>query len=191
MKIMDGTGSGRQAKVDSTNRLSTEAIILSEQLEAAKNGESYQIGSGVVTLTSANESAVLFVENNETKDLILTGVNITSGAMTGSSANVFLAKIYLSGTTLACGTSTSALNNNFGSSDTLCATIVAGQEGGTITNGVASGAFYIQNNEFFNTDIAWVLPKGSSVGVSVTPGASNTSFPVTVTLEGHLDRSDT
>lgn len=188
MKISDGTGDGKYAKVDNTYRLHVDSVQKSEQLNAAILGDSYQIGSGAVVLTSASESAVLFLENNEDKDLILTGVNVTSGAMTGSSANVFLAKVYLGGTTLSASTATAALNNNFGSSKTLSATVLVGQEAATVTNGTASGAFYIPNDTFFNADIAWVLPKGTSVALSITPGASNTSMVVTVTLEGNLAR---
>lgn len=189
MIIKDGTGKGYTVKVDSTNRLKAEAVAQSTQLEASVNGDSYQIGSGVVTLTSASESAVLFVKNNEDKNLILTAVNITSAAMTGSSASVFLAKLYTGGTTLSASTAQTPLNNNFASNKTLDATVLAGQEAATITNGTAKGAFYIGNNKFFTAGIAWVLPKGATIAVSITPGASNTSFPLTVTLEGHLERS--
>ena len=186
MRIDDGKGRGYQAAVDAQNRVAAKSVVTPEQLNAASLGAAFQLGSGVVSLTSANESAVLFVENNEERDLILTAVNITSGAMTGSSASVFLAKVYLEGTTLSSSTTQSALNNNFGSSNVLDATILAGAEGATVTNGVVSGAFYIPNNTFFTTDIAWIVPRGVSVAVSITPGASNTSFPITVTLEGHL-----
>jgi hypothetical protein len=188
MKIHDGTGSGFEARVDSTNRLLTEAVIETEQLEAAVKGDSYQIGSGAVTLTSANESAVLYFKNNEEKDVIITAVNITSSKQTGSSAGVFLAKLYTGGTGLSAGTSQTALNNNFGSSKTLTADITAGQEAATVTSGTASGAFYIQEAVFFNTSTAWVVPKGSTIAVTVTPGASNTSVTVTVTLEAHISR---
>lgn len=188
MKIEDGTGTGRKARVDSTHRVSTEAVTSSEQSEASQKGDAYQIGSGPVTLTSASESAVLYIKNNEEKDLLISGVNITSSKQTGSSAGVFLAKIYLNGTGLSAGTATSALNNNFGSSKALLADITAGQEAATVTSGAAAGAFYIQEAQFFNTDLAWVLPKGATLALSITPGASNTSMTVTITLEAHLAR---
>lgn len=184
--IVDGTGKGYELKIDSTNRALTRCVTESAQIEAAQDGDSFQIGSGAVSLTSANESAVLYIKNNEDRDLQLTAVNITSTAMTGSSANVFLAKVYLEGTGLSAGTSTSALNNNFGSNKTLDADITAGQEAATVTGGTASGAFYIPSETFFNTGIAWVIPRGITLALSVTPGASNTSMVVTVTLEAHL-----
>jgi len=188
MKIDDGTGTGFQVKVDSSNRLLTESVTETEQLEAAVRGDSYQVGSGPITLTSANESAVLFFKNNEDKDVIITAVNVTSSKQTGSSAGVFLAKLYTSGTALSAGAAQVPLNNKFGSSQLLTATVQAGQEAATVTGGVASGAFYVQEAMFFNTNTAWVFPKGSTIAMSVTPGASNTSATVTVTLEAHIAR---
>lgn len=187
MKIEDGTGQSFSAEVDKTKKLNTRAVTQTEQLEASKDGKSYQVGSGVINLTSAGESAVIYLKNNEEKALLLTGVNITSTAMTGSSANVFLAKIYTGSTGLSSSTAQTALNNNFGNSNVLDADIEAGAEAATVTNGTAAGAFYIPSETFFNTDIAWVLPKGSTIAVSVTPGASNTSMNVTVTIEAHLE----
>lgn len=186
MKIQDGSGNGNWLKINKDLRALTKAISQTEQRHASENGDSYQVGSGVINLTSANESAVLYVKNNEERDFQFTGVNITSSAMTGSSANVFLAKVYLGGTALSAGTSANALNNNFGSSKTLDADITQGQEAATVTDGTASGAFYIPNETFFATDIAWLIPRGTSVAISITPGASNTSMNVSVTLEGHL-----
>ena len=68
----------------------------------------------------------------------------------------------------------------------LNADIEVGAEGASVTNGVASGAFYIPVETFFNTDIAWVLPKGSTLAVTVTPATGNTSFNVSVTMEAVL-----
>lgn len=189
MKIQDGWGTGQEARVDGEGRLLVEAVTETEQLEAAVKGESFQVGSGAVTLTSANESALLYFKNNEDRDVIVTAVNITSTKQTGSSAGVFLAKLYTEGTGLSAGSSQTALNSNFGSSKTLTADITAGQEAATITNGTASGAFYISEGIFFNTETAWVLPKGTTVAVSITPGASNTSVTVTCTLEVHIART--
>lgn len=186
MFIEDGTGKGFSAKVDSENRMLTISVTQSEQLFAAKKGESFQIGSGIVSLTSASESAMLYVKNNETRDLILTGVNITSTASTGGSGNVFLAKVYLEATGITGGSPTAALNNNFGSAKTLTADITAGAEAATIDGGTASGAFYIPIETFFNTEIAWVVPQGVTLAVSITPPASNTSMGCSITLEGHL-----
>ena len=184
--LKDGTGTGKLARIGSDNYIRTRAVIETEQKAQALIGKSYQIGSGVINITSASESAVLWAKNNEDANLMLTGVNITSKAFTGSSDVVSLAKVYLNGTGLSGGTSTSALNNNFGSSRSLSASIQYGGNAQTVTGGTAVGAFYIPINTFFNTDIAWVLPKGVSVGVSFTAGSGTTSWLMSITLEAVL-----
>jgi hypothetical protein len=186
--IKDGTGQAHNAKVDSTNRLLVEAVTESEQLEAAAKGNSYQIGSGNINLTSANASAVLYFKNNEDMDVILTAVNITSTKQTGATGGVFLATVYKNATGLSAGTDLNAVNSNFGSNQLLDSTITGGQEAATVIGGIAIGGFYIQEAEFFNTEIAWVIPKGSSVSLTITPAASNTSLNITTTLEGHIAR---
>lgn len=188
MKIEDGTGNGFKVKVDASNRISAKSITTTVQLDSSQNGDSYQIGSGVVTLTNACESPVIFFENNENFDVIITGVNVTSNKMTSTTCCVFLAKVYSGACGICCGTSLCAFNNNFGSSQTLCATITSGGVCSTLTGGTLSGAFYIPVNTFFNTDLAWVIPKGSSVAISATPASGNTSFPVSIVLEGTLNR---
>lgn len=188
MKIDDGSGQGKSAKVGSDLRLWTESITRSEQLQASAEGNSYQVGSGAINLTSANESAILFFENNENSDVVITAVNVTSTKQTGATAGVFLVKIYVDGTALSAGSAQIPLNNNFGSNKTLTADVQSGQEAATITNGVASGAFYISEAIFFHTELAWTLPKGSSIAMSITPAASNTSFTTTVTLEAHIGK---
>ena len=186
MKLLDSTGKSYGAKVGSDNRVAVESVQKTEQLNAALSGESYQIGSGPISLTSAGESAVIFFKNLEDRDIIISAINISSTAMTGSSATVFLAKAYLGGTALSAGTAVVPLNNNFGSSKILLGTTEAGGEAQTVTNGTASGAFYIPASTFFHSETAWVIPKGVSVALSITPGASNTAMVATVTLEGHL-----
>lgn len=184
LTIKDGTGKGNKAKVNSENRLSTTAVTVTQQQLQSAQGNSYQLGSGVVNLTSASESAVLYVKNDDDRTLGLSGVNITSTAFTGSSSGVVLAKVYLLGTGLSSSTTNSPLNNNFGSSKSANVEVLAGAEAATVTNGTVVGAFYIPVDTFFYTDIAWVLPKGSSVAVTLTPATGNTSFNATITLEG-------
>lgn len=186
MKIEDGTGSGNMAKINSNNRLETQSVTETGQINSALIGEAFNVGSGFITLTSANESAVLYYKNNEDRDVVVTAVNVTSSAQTGSSANVFLTKVYRGATGISAGTASTGLNNNYGSARELDAVITQGQEAATVTNGTATGAFFIPTGTFFNTELSWVIPKGKSMVLSVTPGASNTSVSMTVTFELHI-----
>lgn len=185
-QILDGAGTGYKAQVDVNHRLQVRSVSNTQQQEASLNEDSFQIGSGVINLTGVSESALLYVKNNEDRDLIITAVNVTSNTPTGSTEVVFLAKVYLNGTGLSAGTSASALNNNFGSSTALDANITQGQYAATVTSGVVSGAFYIPLKGFFNTDLAWVLPKGTTLALTGTAPAGTTSLNLTITLEANL-----
>jgi len=187
--IQDGTGTKVKAEVSADNKLEVSSVGRTEQQSQSLAGKAFQIGSGIVNLTSASESAVLYLKNNENSDLLLTAINVTSTKQTGSSAGVFTAYVYKGPTGLSASTSKNAVNNNFGSAITLDATIAAGQEGASVTNGTAIGAFYIQEAEFFNTDISWVVPKGTSIAISIIPGASNTNLNITITAEAVLKRT--
>ena len=67
MIIEDGTGNGYKAKVDSQNRLRTLAISEGFNVDAASNGENFNINTGVMNLTSANESAVAYFKNKSNR----------------------------------------------------------------------------------------------------------------------------
>ena len=79
-------------------------------------------------------------------------------------------------------------NRNFGSNRELVKDTFKGAEGTTLTNGDdfasttrSSGSTVIH----FDGDVI-VLPKGTSLGVNVTPQASNTSMVVKVAIIGYL-----
>ena len=62
--ILDGTGKGYEAKVDSDYRLTVSSVSRDLSSESARIGENYNINTGAITLTTANESAVAYIKNN-------------------------------------------------------------------------------------------------------------------------------
>jgi len=188
MKVIleDGSGSGFKAKVDSANRVLTRAVSLTEQNNQTRLGRSYNIGTGVVTLTNSADSGVLYFKNNEADDILITGINISSTSATGSASKVMLVKTYQKATGLSAGSTVMALNSNYGSSRDLTADIKVGQTNATVTNGTPVGAFHIPLETFFYTAVSWIIPKGTTIAVSVTPPTSNTSLSLSVTVEAML-----
>ena len=190
MKIHDGTGTGNEAKVDSNNRLHTDAVTNARRRQAALEENAFELGTGEITLTSANTSAVLYFKNNETKDFVIDSLEITCKNSTGGAIDSFLVELLINPTGLSAGTSTSAVNMNFGSSKTLTADITIGQEAATVTGGTVSGLDYAKVDMKNPWDLVWVVPKGSSFALRVTPPASNTSLPLIVRAGGHLESED-
>jgi hypothetical protein len=186
--IVDGSGKGNRLKVDATNKAQTRSVSQDEQKEATVCGDAYIIGSGVITLTSACQSAMIYLKNNEDRDLVLSNIIVHSGASTCGAENVALVTVQRNPTGLSGGACTTATNNNFGSNNTLTADITAGAEAATLTAGTAMGSFYVPIQTWFETEISWGLPKGASVGLLVTPPASNSSLKIGITIESYLKK---
>ena len=190
-QILDGKGTGKRAEVDLNNRLQVFSISEGLSLDAAKNGENYNINTGSITLTSANQSAVLYMKNNEDKTFVITDVIVILGASTGGSGDLTVEVIRNPTTgTIISGASDVAVvgNRNFGSSREFVADIYKGAEGNTITNGTdfsdttRSAASTVIH---FDADVI-AMPKGTSIGVNITPQASNTSMAVKIAVVGYL-----
>jgi hypothetical protein len=177
-EITDGLGSGRSAGVDTTNKLLSRATIESIFDEAVENGDAYFVGTPLITLTNAAESAVFILENNEEDDLIFENFFFIAEATTGGSPNMFRANFYKNATSISSGTALTPLNQNFGSSKTLDATTQYGAQGSAVTGGSLVATLSFPIGVFNDTAAKLILPKGSSVAITITPPTSNTSMPV-------------
>ena len=177
-EITDGTGKGNSAGVDRTGRLLVRSVNETIFQNAAEEGDAYFIGTPIITATTAGESALLYVKNNEDSPLILGDFFITAEATTGGSPSMFRINWYKNPTSISSGTAIPALNQNFGSSDTLDASIEYGVEGSTVTGGSLAATLSFPIGQFNNFTANLILEKGSSFVVTVTPPAGNTNMPV-------------
>ena len=187
-QIIDGTGTGKRAKIDSTNHLATRSITEKESLESAVNGNQYLVTSGGMALTSAAASAVLYFKNAEDFPLVLNRIIFGAAVSTNGTTNVCAVAVTVNPTGLGSGSGNPAVgvNSNFGSSNTLTLTSSEiGQQGATVTGGTAGPTLFFPDKltSTFDTDI--VLPKGSSIAIAVTPPASNTSLVVAASINVH------
>lgn len=189
--IKDGTGTGNTASVNSDNRLLTSAIQQSAAQDASRKGDAYNINTGDVTLTSSNESAVLYVKNNEEQDLIITTVIFLIGASTGGTGDL-LASVFAnpSAGTIISGAADAEMkaNKNFGSNQVLAADVFKGAEGNTQTGSTVAFRSRLDGSSKQYTigtgDI--ILPKGSTLAITIVPQASNTSTTLQVALATYL-----
>ncbi len=58
-EIKDGTGTGKKVKVDAQNRLHTHSVTEGLVEHASSNGNSYNINTGTMTLTTGKESGLI------------------------------------------------------------------------------------------------------------------------------------
>jgi len=183
--IKDGAGNGKAAKVDTNNRLRTASLTTVKSEESANTADRYNINTGDITLTNATETSVLYIKNNEDKDLVVTTFIYNLGASTLGSGDVKIdiirnptaGDIVTNANNVLVGTGVSS-NQNFGSNKSLAIDAYKGASGETT---FTDGAVSVSTRSASNTGRivialgAIVLPKGSSVGINYTPPSLNTS----------------
>ena len=186
-QIQDGTGSNRKARVNENNRLFTESTVRSEREEEALLGEAYIVGSGFVTLTGTSTSAVLYFKNNEDFNLVISRFLIGVKKSSGGTENFITGIIYQNPTSMVSGTTNPLIINNvnFGSSNTVDVDSEIGQTGALLVGGSAYLSIVAPTENLTSEAASTILPKGSSIGVFITPPAGNTSIDVSVGINLH------
>ena len=186
-QIQDGTGSSKKAKVSNSNKLFVESVIRSEREEEGILGEAYNVSTGFVRLTSANQSSVLYFKNNEDVDLIVTEFLFAVRDSTGGTTRHIRVDIIKNPISMGSGSGTdlNISNINFGSSNTVNSDSEIGQEGSTLNNGTTY-LLLVAPLDNLTTEVAsTIIPKGSSIGVNVVPPTSNTALDVNVEIKLH------
>lgn len=186
-EIIDGTGSGNRAKVDSSKRLYTNSLSQTIVENASSNGDSYNVNTGLITLTDATDSYVLYFKNEGQNDLQISTVGYLLGNSTGGSGDlrISISKNPTGGTIISDAVDVSINENkNAGSSNQLSALAYSGGTGKTATGG--SDFYYTllagaARPYIFSTGNI-VLPTGSSIAVRIQPQTGNTSMDVEVFL---------
>jgi|TARA_Y100000310_G_scaffold121659_1_gene120405 hypothetical protein len=179
--LLDGSGDGYQMKIDSQLRAYTNSIDQSIESYYVNNGHAYAVNTGNISLTSGNKSALLYMLNNEDEDIVISAFVFLLGNTTGGSGEDILVQIEKNptgGTLISGGTAFDPINRDFGSANTLSATILKGAEGSTLTGGTVAFQSLLTGVGRTPVVLQVVIPKGVSVGITVTPPASNTSMNV-------------
>lgn len=189
-RIADGSGRGFEAAVDSTNRLLVESIALNIREEAVLEGASFELG-GLVTLTGTSETAVIFVENQQDRTIVLDRFEFSSPESTGGTSDAMLLTLYTGPSAITNSTPGGVGNSNFGSALAIPVDVQLGN-GSTsaVTGGSAFGSSYVRlvGQSMFNGP--WAVPRGNTFALTATPPAGNTSLPFTVRVLTHLERSE-
>lgn len=188
--IKDGNN-GYIAQVDAQYRIRTFATTEAEETYESFNGNSYNINTGAITLTSANESSVLYIKNNESFPLVISKLFYLIGNSTGGTGDMDITVVRnpTGGTLISNAVAVDInQNRNFGSSNTLDVLAYKGVEGDTCTGG-NDIIFSIFNQSATRAALdvgTIIIPKGSSIAVQVDPGASNTSLRVAIAAQVFL-----
>ena len=191
--VKDGTGSCFEQKVDSTNMAWVRSVTESESVEANEKGDAYNINTGLITLTNADDTPILYIKNNETRSLFIEALAIglyPSDAATGH-VTATVIRNPTAGTIVSNATNVDINSNrNYGSEKTLTVAAYKGATGNTMTDGTdhllinlgASGRSFITINE--------EIPQGTSMGVKIDPAVNNTSQQIYVAALAYLHRKE-
>lgn len=186
--ITDGTGSSTKAKVDKTNKFNTRAITISQGNEATSDDDGYFISTPLINLTSANNTSIIFFINNEDRALIASAIIIHNTESTGGTEETFRVEVFSGATALSTSSTFVPVNNKIGSANTLNGTYLSGVEGSALTGG-ASIALLVPRIGFITAIPSDVfVPKGGSIGVTITPPANNTSWNVSISFVAFLQK---
>ena len=139
-------------------------------------GDAYTVGTDgklPFTLTNGTETALLYVKNNDDRDLVV-DVCVVSSEVAG------YYKLYrnpTAGTLITNGTSTTSQCFNFGSSNVADLDVIkADTDGQDFSDGTvitySRNPAGVQPLDFLSTV---VVPKGSTFGISFEPDGSNAS----------------
>ena len=186
--IKDGK-TGKTARVDSRNRLNTFAISETAPTDAAINGDLYNVNTGIITLTSGTVSSLMFLKNDDTVNWVVSRVFYNASASTGGTGR-WLADVVANptdGTLISAGTDFTAFNLNFGSPESLAATLKKGAEGSTLTDGEVRVSTLVPSagaRVLIPFDSV-ILEPGSSLAIQITPPTGNTSMEIQVGVNLH------
>lgn len=186
--IEDGSGNGYLARVNGNNRLYTNSVVVSENLQATKIGRSFNINTGVITLTDAADTPILYLKNNDTEDLHITAIAVGVGPSTGGSGGIPKITVVRNPVTIDFSTAVDINSNrNYGSAQTITADAYKGATGDTMTDGDDHIIFFQTSNGRLFATIDEMVPTGSSIGIKFDPQTGNTSQDVYAALICHLE----
>lgn len=191
MIIQDG-GTGKTAVVDSSSRLLTRTVQQSQNENATDTGESFNINSSVVILTSDAESGILYLKNNENRNIHLDSVVVILGPSTGGMATdttrIRMYRNPTTGTLISLAMQAPIIENrNFGSSRELIADVYKGAVGATVTDGAVIIESLVSPGSRVGFGIDLVMTKGDSFAVTYEPNDNNTSMKVMAAYAVHVE----
>jgi len=109
--LQDGTGNGTMAQVNSSNQLLTQSVGVSPMYDAMLNGDAFS-WTAVTTDLAAGETALLVVNNSQTRKLVIRDLYVYSDVPT-------LIKIHVPAAATWAGTAVVGVNLNREKAGTL------------------------------------------------------------------------
>lgn len=189
--IKDGTGSGYNVAVDQTNKIQTRTVSASITEEGTVNGDSFNINSGLITLTSSNASGLLYYKHNEDRPFHIDALAIGIDNLGTNTTQTIITMIRnpTTGTLISTAAAVDMnQNRNFGSSKTLVDSLAyKGAEGHTVTDGDDIAMFFQSAGGRLFATIDFIMTKGDSLAITMDPQVSSGTTTVYCAIIGHME----
>jgi len=190
--IKDGTGSGRLVKINANNEIKTNAVTTPANQQATLDGRSFNINTGVFTLTNDSDTPIVYFKCTESAGFHVDAIVVGFGTSTGGSATehnlVTLVRNPTAGTIISSTPTDVDINSNrnFGSAATLSSLAYKGATGDTLTGGNDHILVFQPDFGRLYLGIDESIPNGSSMGIKVTPPTGNTSMDIYCAIIGYV-----
>lgn len=161
--IVDGKGSGREAAVNKANQLDVHSESLPESSAATIRGDAYNMNTGLVSMTDAVVTPLMYLKNTQDEPYLLTHFAIGAGIVASATAPINVTMIR-NPTSVDFSTAMSQnQNRNFGSTKTFTGDVFEGVTDDTVTGGDTIATFFLNANSRLFAGIDFVLTKSDSV----------------------------
>lgn len=186
-QIESGSGIPYRVNVGSDLRMQTRAIDEPEEVHNTERGDSYNINTGLISITG--DATLIYFKNNSDENYILKDIAV--GTFDGITHTDFpyitVIRNPTGGDLITDATAiTINQNRNFGSSKAAEALIYKGKVGGTITGG--NDYSILQTNKtgrsFFT--LVTLIPKGGSIALKLTANRTSGTANYYVSLIGYF-----
>ena len=175
--IKDGSGRGFLASVNSDQELVVRATAVEQRLAAALDENYYEVTTGQVTLTDANETGIVYIQNDGSQVIVIDRVFYDIWETDGSDSGILR---YYINPTISGGTTVTPINTNFGSRNTIEA--ATSRSLTTMIGTVWWTAQILPPLSAALEEGRIVIPSGSSFGISVEAPTGNTSMAVSINV---------
>lgn len=186
-QILDGKGTGNKARVASDNRLQVRSISEPEIIHNGELGNAYNFNTGNISLGA--DATLIYFKNNANDNFILESIilAIDSGITYTTFPYITAVRNPTGGDLITDATAISMnQNRNFGSSKTATVDVYKGKASGTLTGGDNIALFQVSQTGRSVYPVNFILPKGSSIGITLDLNASSGSANIYCALVGYF-----
>ena len=167
---------GQRAKVSSSGRLWTYSSTETIEQTATEEGDAWNLNTGVISLTDASESAVMYVKNTSSIPFFISSIAVSIDTLDAPTARSLITLVRNpTGGTIISGASNAAMiqNRDFGSNKQFVGDVFKGAQGSTITGGNDVALFHSGSNQRLFATINFYLPQGTSTALKIDLNNAN------------------